>query len=253
MRARRSWRSAPRRSRIRACRSGSRGSSPVAELVVAFDVPSGREALALAKRLPGLRWAKLGPGLYVREGPALAREFLARGLRVFLDLKWHDIPSTVAGAVAAARELGVAMASVHCLGGADMLAAAAQAAGEVALVGVTVLTSHDGAGLGQVLGRGVPDVSCEAERLARLAVRAGLRGVVASGAELALLRNALGPPTRAGCTNGWWSVYEAHAVGHGVVARRGAARGPGLACPGGRGGARRLARPRSSIACGAKC
>jgi len=165
----------------------------VAELVVAFDVPSGREALALAKRLPGLRWAKLGPGLYVREGPALAREFLARGLRVFLDLKWHDIPSTVAGAVAAARELGVAMASVHCLGGAHMLAAAAQAAGEVALVGVTVLTSHDGAGLGQVLGRGVPDVSCEAERLARLAVRAGLRGVVASGAELALLRNALGP------------------------------------------------------------
>ena len=165
----------------------------MAELVVAFDVPSGREALALAKRLPGLRWAKLGPGLYVREGPALAREFLARGVRVFLDLKWHDIPSTVAGAVAAARDLGVAMATVHCLGGADMLAAAAQAAGDVALVGVTILTSHDGAGLGQVLGRGVPDVGCEAERLARLAVRAGLRGVVAAGAELPLLRAALGP------------------------------------------------------------
>jgi len=165
----------------------------VAELVVAFDVPSGREALALARRLPGLRWAKLGPGLYVREGPALAREFLARGVRVFLDLKWHDIPSTVAGAVAAARDLGVAMATVHCLGGADMLAAAAQAAGEVALVGVTILTSHDGAALGQVLGRGVPDVGCEAERLARLAVHAGLRGVVAAGAELPLLRAALGP------------------------------------------------------------
>src|SRR3989454_8396612 len=131
MRARRSWRDPLRRSRIRACRSGSRGSSPVAELVVAFDVPSGREALALAKRLPGLRWAKLGPGLYVREGPALVREFLARGVHLFLDLKWHDIPSAVVGAVAAARELGVAMASVHCLGGADMLAAAAQAAGEV--------------------------------------------------------------------------------------------------------------------------
>src|SRR3989442_1447875 len=103
MRARRSWRSAPRRSRIRACRNGSRGSSAVAELVVAFDVPSGREALALARRLPGLRWAKLGPGLYVREGPALVREFLARGVHLFLDLKWHDIPSAVAGAVAAAR------------------------------------------------------------------------------------------------------------------------------------------------------
>src|SRR5439155_16429513 len=84
-------------------------------------------------------------------------------------------------------------ASVHCLGGAGMLAAAAQAAGEVALVGVTILTSHDAAGLGQVLGRGVPDVGCEAERLARLAVQAGMRGVVASGAELSLLRAALGP------------------------------------------------------------
>src|SRR3989442_5953668 len=127
MRARRSWRSAPRRSRIRACRSGSRGSSPVAELVVAFDLPSGREALALAKRLPGLRWAKLGPGLYVREGPALAREFLARGVRVFLDLKWHDIPSTVAGPAAAPRELGGALATRHRLGRADILPAPPQA------------------------------------------------------------------------------------------------------------------------------
>src|SRR3989442_6111638 len=183
MRARRSWRSAPRRSRIRACRNGSRGSSAVAELVVAFDVPSGREALALARRLPGLRWAKLGPGLYVREGPALVREFLARGVHLFLDLKWHDIPSAVAGAVAAARALGVAMASVHCLGGADMLAAAAQAAGEVALVGVTILTSHDAAGLGQVVGRGVPDVGCEAERLARLAVQARVSGAGAPSAQ----------------------------------------------------------------------
>src|SRR2546427_10600344 len=148
MPARRSLPSAPPRSRTRGCRSGSRGSSPVAELVVAFDVPSGREALALARRLPGLRWAKLGPGLYVREGPALAREFLARGLRVFLDLKWHDIPSTVTDAVAAARELGVAMATVHCLGGADMLAAAAQAAGEGAPLGVTLPTPHDGAAPG---------------------------------------------------------------------------------------------------------
>src|SRR2546427_12550095 len=163
MPARRSLPSAPPRSRTRGCRSGSRGSSPVAGMSVACDVPSAGEALGLAQRLPGLGWAKLGPGRYVREGPALAREFLARGVQVFLDLKWHDIPSTVAGAVAAARELGVAMATVHCLGGADMLAAAAQAAGEVALVGVTILTSHDGAGLGQVLGRGVPDVGCRSE------------------------------------------------------------------------------------------
>ena len=75
----------------------------MAELIVAFDLPSGREALDLAARLPGLRWAKLGPKLHVREGPALVREFTARGVRVFLDLKWHDIPSVVAGAVEAAR------------------------------------------------------------------------------------------------------------------------------------------------------
>src|SRR5439155_763770 len=79
--------------------------------------PPGRGALALAPRLPALQWAKLGSMLYVREGPALLREFQARGVRVFVDLKWHDIPSVVAGAVTAARELGAAMATVHCLGG----------------------------------------------------------------------------------------------------------------------------------------
>jgi orotidine-5'-phosphate decarboxylase len=165
----------------------------VAELVVAFDLAGGREALLLADRLPGLRWAKLGPVLYVRDGPALVREFTARGVRVFLDLKWHDIPYTVAGAVAAARDLGVSLATVHCLGGRAMLEAAVAAAGDLPLVGVTVLTSHDAAALAQVLGRGVPDLGVEAERLARVAVDAGLRGVVASGQELGLLRAALGP------------------------------------------------------------
>lgn len=171
----------------------------MAELIVAFDVPSGREALALAARLPGLRWAKIGPVLHVREGPALIGEFVARGIRVFLDLKWHDIPSVVAGAVEAARAQGVTMATVHTLGGPAVLAAAAQAAGgrggagDLALVGVTVLTSHEAGDFERVVGRGVPDLGFEAERLARLAVAAGLRGVVASGHELVLLRAALGP------------------------------------------------------------
>ena len=165
----------------------------MAELIVAFDLPSGREALDLAARLPGLRWAKIGPVLHVREGPSLVREFTARGVRVFLDLKWHDIPSVVAGAVEAARAQGVAMASVHTLGGPAVLSAAARAAGEVALVGVTVLTSHEAGDFERVVGRGVPDLAFEAERLARLAVAAGLRGVVASGHELALLRGTLGP------------------------------------------------------------
>src|SRR6266571_3769422 len=168
----------------------------MAELIVALDLPSGREALALAGRLPGLRWAKIGPVLYNREGPSLVKEFSERGIRVFLDLKWHDIPNIVASAVTAARELGVAMTTVHCLGGRAMLAAAAGAAGgdaNLAVIGVTVLTSHDAAELEGVLGRGVPDVGFEAERLARAAMQAGLRGVVASGQELGLLREALGP------------------------------------------------------------
>jgi orotidine-5'-phosphate decarboxylase len=167
----------------------------VAELIVAFDLPSGREALALAGRLPGLRWAKIGPVLFGREGPALVKEFTERGIRVFLDLKWHDIPHIVASAVTAARELGVAMTTIHCLGGRAMLAAAAQAAagGDLALVGVTVLTSHDAGDLEGILGRGVPDVGFEAERLARTALQAGLRGVVTSGQEVGLLREALGP------------------------------------------------------------
>lgn len=165
----------------------------MAELIVALDLPSGREVTALAGRLPGLKWVKIGPVLFAREGPALIREFSARGVRVFLDLKWHDIPNIVASAVSAARELGVAMTTVHTLGGRNMLAAASQAAGaDLAVVGVTVLTSHDAGELEGVLGRGVPDVGFEAERLARAALQAGLRGVVASGQELGLLREALG-------------------------------------------------------------
>jgi orotidine-5'-phosphate decarboxylase len=166
----------------------------VAELIVAFDLPSGREAVALAARLPDLRWAKIGSVLFAREGPSLVKEFTQRGIRVFLDLKWHDIPNIVASAVNAARDLGVSMTTVHCLGGRAMLTAAATAAGQdLAVVGVTVLTSHDAGELESILGRGVPDVGFEAERLARAALQAGLRGVVASGQELGLLREALGP------------------------------------------------------------
>lgn len=166
----------------------------MAELIVAFDLPTGREALGLADRLPGLEWVKLGPVLFVREGPALVREFVSRGIHVFLDLKWHDIPSVVAEAVTAAGGLGVSMATVHCLGGPAMLAAAGRAAApHLALVGVTLLTSHSPSDAEVVLGRGVPDLGLEAARLARLAIGSGLRGVVASGQEVGMLRTALGP------------------------------------------------------------
>jgi orotidine-5'-phosphate decarboxylase len=164
----------------------------MAELIVAFDLGSGKEALTLADRLPALRWAKIGSALFVREGPALVREFTARKVRVFLDLKWHDIPSTVERAVGAARELGVGMATVHCLGGHDMLVAAVRAAGDLPLVGVTVLTSHSSTDLEQIVGRGVPDMGLEGERLARIALAAGLRGVVAGGREIGIVRGALG-------------------------------------------------------------
>lgn len=164
----------------------------MAELIVAFDLGSGKEALALADRLPALRWAKLGSALFVREGPALVREFTARNVRVFLDLKWHDIPSTVERAVGAAHELGVGMATVHCLGGHDMLVAAVRAAGDLPLVGVTVLTSHSSTDFEQIVGRGVPDMGLEGERLARIALDAGLRGVVAGGREIGIVRGALG-------------------------------------------------------------
>jgi len=156
------------------------------------------------------------------------REFAARGVRVFLDLKWHDIPTVVAGAVAAARDLGAAMATVHCLGGPEMLAAARTAAGngDFALVGVTVLTSHDAAGFEQVVGRGVPDLGFEAERLAKVAMQAGLRGVVASGHELGLLRETLG--------TGPWLVV------------------PGVRLPGdGSGDQRRTVTPRDAVRGGA--
>jgi orotidine-5'-phosphate decarboxylase len=129
-----------------------------------------------------------------REGPSLIRTLTDRGLSVLLDLKWHDIPNTVAGAVTAARELGVAMATVHTLGGAAMLEAAAVAAGgELALVGVTVLTSHEPAAYARAVGRREVDIPGEVERQALVAAEAGLQGVVCSPQEVSLLRRRLGP------------------------------------------------------------
>jgi orotidine-5'-phosphate decarboxylase len=166
----------------------------VAELILALDLPRGADALTLLDRLPQLRWVKVGSVLMTREGPEFVRILAARGLKVFLDLKWHDIPNTVAGAVAAARELGVSLATVHTLGGAAMLEAAAAAGGsELGLVGVTVLTSHDSTGYGQAVGRSQVNVSQEVERLASLGARAGLRGFVCSPHEVSVLRRGLGP------------------------------------------------------------
>ncbi len=165
----------------------------MAELIVALDLPSADDAERLLDRLPDLRWAKVGSILMTRAGPDFLRRLADRGLRVFLDLKWHDIPNTVAGAVAAAGDLGVAMATVHTLGGTPMMEAAARAAGQVALVGVTVLTSHDAAGYGRATGREAPELGAEIARLARAAMASGLSGVVCSPHEIAAVRAATGP------------------------------------------------------------
>lgn len=169
----------------------------MAEIILALDMASGGEALGLLDRLPEARWVKVGSILFTSEGPPLVRELRRRGLEVFLDLKWHDIPNTVAGSVASARELGVAMATVHTLGGIPMMRAAQEAAGgAVALVGVTVLTSHDDASFGQVLGRAGTVASDEVLRLADSAREAGLAGVVCSPREAGQVRQRLAAGAR---------------------------------------------------------
>ena len=167
----------------------------MAELILALDLPSGREAIRLLERLPErLRWVKVGSILMTAEGPDLVRELLGRGYEVFLDLKWHDIPSTVREAVTAARELGVRMVTVHTLGGPAMLRAAAEAAGDaLAVVGVTVLTSHDEPDYAETLGRPSVRLLDEAARLARSAISAGLAGGGCSPLEVERLRTGLGP------------------------------------------------------------
>jgi orotidine-5'-phosphate decarboxylase len=166
----------------------------VADLILALDLPRAADALALLERVPRVQWVKLGPVLMTREGPGVIRSLLERGLKVFLDLKWHDIPNTVAGAVTAAREMGVTMVTVHALGGRAMLDAAVVAAGgELDLIGVTVLTSFDAAGYSRSLGRTDVALAQEVERLALAAVESGLRGVVCSAKEVSLLRQRLGP------------------------------------------------------------
>lgn len=164
------------------------------EVILALDLPSGSDALRLLDRLPTLRWVKVGSVLMTREGAPFIASLRARGLQVFLDLKWHDIPNTVAGAVGAAGDLGVSMATVHTLGGRKMMeAAAAAAGGTLRLVGVTVLTSHDDTTFGDAVGRPGISTRDEAIRLARAAEAAGLDGVVCSALEIGGIRQALGP------------------------------------------------------------
>jgi len=167
-------------------------------LIVALDVPDRESALTLVEHLSGLvGMFKIGSQLFTAEGPALVREIVTSGERVFLDLKFHDIPNTVAGAVESAARLGVSMLNVHTLGGSEMMRAAAHGVGDrgllwitrPAVLGVTVLTSMDKADLADV---GIPsDLSAEVVRLATLARDSGLDGIVASPHEIRLIRECI--------------------------------------------------------------
>jgi orotidine-5'-phosphate decarboxylase len=165
--------------------------SPV---IVALDYATAAEALAFAKKVsPDRCRLKVGKELFTAEGPQLVRQLVEQGFDVFLDLKFHDIPNTVAGACAAAAKLGVWMINVHTLGGSKMMQAArdavAQSDHKPLLIGVTILTSMGVADLHEV---GLPGQPLDnVEKLAQLAMDSGLDGVVCSPQEVTPLRQRL--------------------------------------------------------------
>ena len=165
-------------------------------IIVALDVPSAEQALKLAEQVaPAVGAFKIGKELFVSAGPEIVRRVRATGASVFLDLKFHDIPNTVAKAVAAATRLDVQMLTIHTSGGGEMMRAAEKSAQDTAqslgrpaplVLGVTVLTSSNSETLAEI---GCPaNVGQQVERLANLAVKAGLRGLVCSPLEIADLR-----------------------------------------------------------------
>lgn len=166
----------------------------MAQVIVALDMPSAAEALELVDRL-GDRgdFYKVGLELYTRAGPDLVAQLVSRDKRVFLDLKLHDIPNTVAGAVRAASELGVDLLTVHGSGGRAMLeAAAGSVVGDLRLLGVTVLTSLTSSEISEVWGRRIESVGDEVARLVELAQQTGMHGVVASPLEASSIRVRVG-------------------------------------------------------------
>jgi len=166
------------------------------ELILALDVPTREAAAPLLRQLRGsVRWVKIGLQLFTAYGPDYVRAVASDGFQVFLDLKLHDIPNTVARAVDSLNPLPIGMLTLHAAGGREMMEAARrQSRPELLLLGVTVLTSMDAAGLAET---GIPgEPAAQVGRLARIAVEAGLQGLVCSPLELPLLRSQLPASTR---------------------------------------------------------
>lgn len=166
---------------------------PAAQVIIALDFPEATPALALVSRLGSLiRWYKVGLELYLSAGNRIVHELKEQGYSVFLDLKLHDIPNTVAGAVRSVAATGADMLTLHASGGPAMLAAASDAAGKLhsapKLLAVSVLTSMDAS---QLQAIGVEDSpASQVLRLAGLASQAGISGLVASPEEVAQLRSS---------------------------------------------------------------
>ena len=171
---------------------------PADRIIVALDGMAPEQALAFARAVPDLRWVKVGLELFVAGGPDVVRQLRDQGQRVFLDLKFHDIPATMAGACRSAARLGVELITVHACAGREALTAAQGAAQESAaaaglpaptLLAVTVLTSWDPARFASELAIAEP-VPAYVPRLAQLAASAGIGGCVCSPLEVEALRAA---------------------------------------------------------------
>ena len=174
--------------------SNASGADLGTPIIVAMDYARAAPAMELARRLDPTRCRlKVGKQLFTREGPSIVEQLQALGFEIFLDLKFHDIPNTVAGACRSAADLGVWMINVHASGGRKMMEAAREALAAAAqaplLIGVTVLTSLDDADLRAIGVEGPP--ADQVKRLALLASESGLDGVVCSPRELDVLAGVL--------------------------------------------------------------
>lgn len=166
------------------------------DLILALDVPTREQATPLLRQLKGsLRWVKIGLQMFTAYGPDYVRSVADEGFEIFLDLKLHDIPNTVAKAVESLAPLPIGMLTLHTAGGREMMAAARSAQQEtkpnLLLLGVTVLTSMDTAALNEIGVAG--ETEQQVTRLGNLAVSAGLNGLVCSPLEVGLLRRQLPP------------------------------------------------------------